>query len=83
LFLSTPSAEISLNYFKLTGRNLNFHDGHLILTSTKKYLELFTLIGFDIIKIIENIPINNQEKINSVGEKACGITFILRKPIII
>lgn len=79
LFLSTPSAELSLNHFELTGRNLNFHDGHLILTSIKKYLELFNLIGFKVIDIIENIPLNNQEQINVIGEKPCGVTFIAKK----
>ena len=83
VFLSTPSAELSMNYFELTGRNLNFHDGHLILTSTKKYLEFITLIGFQIIDVISNIPLENQEKINFSGEKPCGVTFILKKPIII
>lgn len=79
LFLSTPSAELSMKHFEQTGRNLNFHDGHLILTSTKKYMELLNLIGFEIIDIIENIPLNNQEQTNAIGEKPCGVTFIAKK----
>jgi len=80
LFLSTPSAEASINELKSSGRNLNFVDSHDFLLSHGAIESIASSIGFE---MIGKHDFDNEMAVFGIdlqGEKEGGMNYVFKKP---
>jgi len=80
LFLSTPSAEASVNELKSSGRNLNFVDSHDFLLSHRAIESIASSIGFE---MIGKHDFDNEIAVFGIdlqGEKEGGMNYVFKKP---
>ena len=80
LFLSTPSAEISLREFEIAGRNLNFVDTHDFILSEQAIETLALEVGLLVIRRNTFNNIDSEFGIDVLGEKEGGVNYVFLKP---